>query len=168
MRVDDATLIERAREGSADALSALYRRYWPLERGNWSATPGDNPGFGEFVFASMRTSYRAVWRGARSSAATVAVRPAVILRYRGNGLVAMVPAASSLAGRKITFQRLVAGRWRVVRQVRMKDEETAYGRTSAAQIRPWVPRSSQLRARLTLPQARPCYVGSFSNVLTID
>jgi RNA polymerase sigma-70 factor (ECF subfamily) len=30
MRVDDATLIERARQGSADALSTLYRRYWPL------------------------------------------------------------------------------------------------------------------------------------------
>jgi RNA polymerase sigma-70 factor, ECF subfamily len=30
MRVDDATLIERARRGSAEALSTLYRRYWPL------------------------------------------------------------------------------------------------------------------------------------------
>jgi hypothetical protein len=50
----------------------------------------------------------------------------------------------------------------------MKDEETAYGRTSVAQTRPSVPRDSRLRATLTLPQARPCYVGSFSNVLTID
>jgi DNA-directed RNA polymerase specialized sigma24 family protein len=30
VRVDDPTLIERARHGSADALSTLYRRYWPL------------------------------------------------------------------------------------------------------------------------------------------
>jgi RNA polymerase sigma-70 factor, ECF subfamily len=30
MRLDDATLIERARGGSAEALSTLYRRYWPL------------------------------------------------------------------------------------------------------------------------------------------
>jgi hypothetical protein len=79
----------------------------------------------------------------------------------------MAPAASSLAGRKITFQRLAAGRWRVVRQVRLREEETPYGRTFAAQIRPSVPRGSQLRATLTLPQARPCYVGSFSNVLTV-
>jgi hypothetical protein len=50
----------------------------------------------------------------------------------------------------------------------MKEEETAYGRTSAAQIRPSVPRGSQLRGTLTLPQARPCYVGSFSDVLAVD
>jgi RNA polymerase sigma-70 factor, ECF subfamily len=30
MRLDDAKLIERARQGSADALSTLYRRYWPI------------------------------------------------------------------------------------------------------------------------------------------
>ena len=71
MRVDDATLIERARQGSADALSTLYRRYWPL--------------------------------------------------------------------------------W-----------------TYFARIRPSVPRGSQLRAGPTLPQARPCYVGAFSNVLTAN
>jgi hypothetical protein len=163
------------------------------EGGNWSATPravassrrsspAPRPGAAqppavraqapvpapsEFVFASMRTSYRAVWRGARSSAATVAVRPAVILRYRDNGLVAMVPAASSLAGRKITFQRLVGGRWRVVRQVPLVEDETPYGRTYVARIRPSVPRGSQLRAALTLTQARPCYLGAFSNVLAV-
>ena len=115
----------------------------------------------------MCTTYRAVWRGARSSTATVAVRPAVILRYRGNGLVAMVPAGASLAERKITFQRLVAGRWRVVRQVPLVEDETPYGRTYVAQIRPSVPRGSQLRAALTLRQARPCYLGAFSNVLAV-
>ena len=47
----------------------------------------------------------------------------------------MVPAASSLSGRKITFQRLDGGRWRVVRQVPMKEEETPYGRTYVALIR---------------------------------
>jgi hypothetical protein len=91
----------------------------------------------------------------------------VILRYRGNGLVAMVPAASSLAGRKITFQRLVDGRWRVVRQVPLVEDETPYGRTCIAQIRPAVPRGSQLRAALTLAQAGRCYIGAFSNVLSI-
>src|SRR3712207_7967898 len=30
MRIDDPTLIVRARDGAPDALSALYRRYWPL------------------------------------------------------------------------------------------------------------------------------------------
>ena len=30
MRIDDPTLIERARAGAPDAVSALYRRYWPL------------------------------------------------------------------------------------------------------------------------------------------
>jgi hypothetical protein len=163
------------------------------EHGNWSATPravassrrsapaqppwaeqppavraqAPSPTPGQFVFASMRTSYRAVWRAATSAAASVAVRPPVILRYRGKGLVAMVPAASSLAGRKITFQRLDGGRWRVVRQVRMKEEETPYGRTYVALIRPSVPRGTRLRAALTLPQARPCYVGAFSNVLAV-
>jgi hypothetical protein len=42
------------------------------------------------------------------------------------------------------------------------------GRTYTARLRPSVPRGSQMRAELTLPQARPCYVGAFSNVLTID
>ncbi len=50
----------------------------------------------------------------------------------------------------------------------LKEEETPYGRTYTARLRPSVPRGSQMRAELTLPQARPCYVGAFSNVLTID
>jgi hypothetical protein len=163
------------------------------ERGNWSATPravassrrsvpapppgaeqppavraqAPSPAPGEFVFASMRTSYRAVWRAATSAAATVAVRPPVLLRYRGGrSLEALVPAAASLEGKQITFQRLVAGRWRVVRQVRMSQAETPYGRTYVARIRPSLPRGSQVRAALTLAQARPCYVGAVSNVLT--
>jgi hypothetical protein len=131
--------------------------------------PAPSPASGEFVFASMRTAYRAVWRGARSVTVSVAVRPAVILRYRARQSVeALVPAAASLDGRKITFQRLVGARWRAVRQVGLKEEQTPYGRTYTARLRPAVPRGTQVRAALTLPQARPCYVGAFSNILTID
>ena len=41
MRIDDAALVAGARDGAPDAISALYRRYWPLAWGWAYALTGE-------------------------------------------------------------------------------------------------------------------------------
>ena len=134
--------------------------------GAWKGGPSTSTGT-DFVMPRMRTSYRAVWRGARSSAVTVAVRASVRLQYSGRGqgtLWGQVYADGfNFAGRKLAFQRLVEGRWRTVRSIVLREDRGIY----SAKLRHGLPRGTQVRAALALDQARPCYAGGFSNTLTL-
>jgi hypothetical protein len=139
------------------------------EHGAWTGTPA-SPSATDFVIPSMRTAYRATWRGARSSPATVAVRPYVRLWFDGRGrraVEARIFAHASLWGHKVTFQRLVEGRWRALKQVKLGERHTTQGPMFVASFRHGLPRGASIRAALTLAEARPCYVGGFSNVLTL-
>ncbi len=69
------------------------------ERGNWSAAPTDSTAFGDFVFAFDAHDVPGCLARRAQRVRDVAVRPAVILRYRARGaLEALVPAAASLQG----------------------------------------------------------------------
>ena len=126
--------------------------------------------WGDYTMPSLRTSYRAVWRGVQSSTVTVAVPPFVVLRFGPSRrtLAVRIPSpAASLSGHTVAFQRLVGFRWITFRTVALHEEQTAYGRTFVAQFRHSLRPGTRVRAALLLAQARPCYIGAFSNAITL-
>jgi hypothetical protein len=121
------------------------------------------------VATAVTSVYRAAWRDARSAQVTIRQRASVLLaRERsGAGFVVSVISKRSLWRKKVEVQRRVGSAWRPVRTVRLTDSVSSTGQVSAseARFRLAVPKGTQLRARLPLAEARPCYVESVSRAV---
>ena len=112
---------------------------------------------------TIQTSYLASWNGSRSSAAVVAVRPAVsFLRTATGRLATRVVAARSFAGRVVQLQRRsAAGRWVTIKRVQLN-------RRSAALFRATLPRGrSTLRIAMSVNQAGAGYLAGFSRTIVV-
>jgi hypothetical protein len=121
------------------------------------------------VATAVTSTYRASWRDARSAPVTIRQRASVTLaRSRaGSGFVVSVISKRSLWRKKVEVQRRSGGAWRPVRTVRLTDSVRSTGQVSAseARLRLPVPKGALLRARLSLAEARPCYLESVSRVV---
>jgi hypothetical protein len=127
--------------------------------GGWTTSMG--------AFAT--TTFRASWKNAVSPGVTVRKRAGVALvrKRSGPGFVVAVTAKRSFWRKRVEIQRRVGGAWRTVKTVVLADSVRSTGVVSASEatFRLAVPRGTQLRARMPLTQARPCYVESVSRVL---
>jgi hypothetical protein len=121
------------------------------------------------VATGVTSTFRAVWRDARSSPVTIRQAASVTLaRSRAErGFVVTAISRRSLWRRNAEIQRRQGGVWRTVRSVRLTDSVRSTGQVSAseARFRVSAPKGTLLRARLPLAEARPCYVESVSRVV---
>jgi hypothetical protein len=132
---------------------------------SWSASVG----------AGITALYRATADGATSETVRVEQRPGVQLtrQIRTGTFRIAVGARLSFWHRKVTLQRLDRARrvWRDVRTVTLTDSGAAAGSTfvwsSTDAFRAKLPKGTALRATFPLTQGRPCYLGGYSNVITL-
>jgi hypothetical protein len=119
--------------------------------------------------AMATTTFRARWKGAVSPGVTVRKRAGVSLvrKRSGPGFVVAVTAKRSFWRKRVEIQRRQGGSWRAARTVVLTDSVRSTGVVSASEatFRLAVPRGTQLRARVPLTEAQPCYVESVSRVL---
>lgn len=151
---DDVVVVE-----SKDCGSSFFRTFvelHPNPGGGWTTPAG----------TGITSTFRAAWRGARSAEVTIRQRANVSLERRrsGSGYLVAVSARRSFWRKRVEIQRREAGGWRTVRTVVLADSVRSTGRVSSSQatFRLPVPKGTQLRARVPLAQARPCYAESFS------
>jgi hypothetical protein len=119
--------------------------------------------------AMATTTFRAGWKGAVSPGVTVRKRAGVSLvrKRSGPAFVVAVTAKRSFWRKRVEIQRRMGGSWRAVKTVVLSDSVRSTGVVSASEatFRLAVPRGTQLRARVPLAEAQPCYVESVSRVL---
>jgi hypothetical protein len=154
---DDIVRIEVRECGST--FFKTFVELHPSSGGGWSTPAG----------SAVTATYRATWRGRRSSAVTIRQRANVGLERRrsGNGFVASVTARRSFWRRQVLIQRRTRGGWETLRRLVLSDSVESSGTVSASQVtfRLAVPRGTILRALLPANQARPCYVESVSRTV---
>ena len=115
---------------------------------------------------TMNTAYQAQVGTSTSTAASVNVVPNLHLEKIGRHKFRVsVKAASSFVGKSVLFQRRKAsGRWVTVKTVTFTRAEVLGTTTmTTGTFKARVHRRSRVRARLTLTQASPCYIGARSN-----
>jgi hypothetical protein len=138
-------------------------------RGYAEAHVNAGGGWSMDVATAVTSTFRAAWRGTRSSPVIVRQRASVTLaRTRsGPGFVVAVVSKRSLWRKKVDIQRRQGGAWRILRTVRLTDSVRSTGSVSAseARFRLSVPKGALLRARLPRSEARPCYVESVSRTV---
>jgi hypothetical protein len=121
------------------------------------------------VATAVTSMYRAAWRDARSAPVTIRQRASVTLagERSGDGFVVAAISKRSLWRKRVEVQRRSGGAWRTVRTVRLADSVRSTGQVSVseARFRLSVAKGTQLRVRLPLAEARPCYVESVSRVV---
>jgi hypothetical protein len=117
----------------------------------------------------INATFRARWRGAVSRPVLVRQQPFVQIDQTGASEFEVGVGSLGLMWRKrVEIQRRTGGRWQLVRRVTLTDTHAGAGSSGVwtdADVRLSVPVGTQLRAVLTAAQARPCYLGSTSNVI---
>ncbi len=117
----------------------------------------------------MNATLRARWRGAVSRAVLVRQAPLVQLDQTSAREFEVGVGSLGLMWRKrVEIQRRAGGRWQLVRRVVLTDTHAGPGSSGVwtdADFMLSVPVGTALRAVLTSAQARPCYLGSASNVI---
>jgi hypothetical protein len=132
---------------------------------SWSASVG----------AGITANYRATADGATSEPVRVQQRPGVQLtrQIRSGTFRIAVGGRLSFWHRKVTLQRLDRAQrvWRDVRTVTLADSGAAAGSTfvwsSTDAFRAKLPKGTVVRATFPLKQGRPCYLGGYSNLITL-
>lgn len=128
--------------------------------GAWSATASP----------TMNTTYRAVWKNARSAELNETVAPALKLRrVRRGRFTASLTAAQPFTGKFVVVQRYVRTKkaWKAVKRVTLKTAKpgTAPTVVTSAGFRLRVPRGTRLRITLAQAQAGTCYAASRSGAV---
>lgn len=128
--------------------------------GAWSATASP----------AMNTTYRAVWKNARSAELNETVAPALKLRrVRRGRFTASLTAAQPFTGKFVVVQRYVRTKkaWKAVKRVTLKTAKpgTAPTVVTSAGFRLRVPRGTRLRITLAQAQAGTCYAASRSGAV---
>lgn len=114
---------------------------------------------GTFAYTTkpqLLTSYQAMWKGATSLAATVAVAP-VITFGRSNGWVSRVYAGRSMAAKSLQVQTVSEfGQWVTIKRVRLD------GRSTARFVLTLSKGVHKLRMAMSVNQAGVGYLGALS------
>ena len=162
-REDDVVSIE-AKECDETAFKEHYEVH-PNAGGGWTTQAGP----------TITTTYRAVWKGSRSTAVTVQERAWVQLSTRprtrkGFGFEVAVRSQLQFWKRHVIVQRFQRslGRWVDVKKVVLTETGAAPGSSfvwSSAEFTTAVPRGTLVRAMFPLSQAKPCYLAGYSNQL---
>lgn len=115
----------------------------------------------------IKTSLRAVWKGAASPPVTIQRVPSVYLDQRGARQFEVGIVAKGQFWRKKTlFQRKVGGRWVTLKTVVLTESGSQPGYPyvyTSAEFNAVVPKGSVVRAVLPLSQAKPCYLQGASD-----
>jgi hypothetical protein len=122
--------------------------------GAFSNPPGLPPG--------VTTSYRAHWRDVLSNVVVVRVAPRVELRRSGRHFTVVVSGHGYLRGKRITLQRLTAGRWARIRTLPIRD---TFGNGGVASGVARLASGFTVRAVLPRSQAAPCFLPGISSTV---
>jgi hypothetical protein len=122
----------------------------------------------EFFYPGITATIRASWRGSTSVPIRVRDRAFVELRQRDHEFAVSVRAQTPFGGKRVLLQRLTPRGWRTVRSAVLATAGAPPGSsyvTSTARVRGTVARGTLVRAVFPRPQARPCYLAGYSNML---
>ena len=115
------------------------------------------------AFVAATTKFRARWRGTTSNAATVRVRPAILLDLdRRRHLLVVVRGNDSFA--HATLQRRRGARWVALRTITLGRDS---GLGSAADVKLRFARPTKVRLVLTARQVGRCYLPAVSDPITV-
>ncbi|HEU0302981.1 MAG TPA: hypothetical protein VFR32_00220 [Gaiellaceae bacterium] len=162
--------------GSGRAGVDVYLESRACDEQKWELVAGphtDDAGrFAVELGASVNLLLRARADGATSNLLAIKQRPSVTLQQRPKGTFWVhVNATRPLYRRTVVLQRFDPSRrtWRAVRSARLTQTGSNPGSpfvwSRTEKFRATIPRQTLLRATLPLQQARPCYVGGYSNLL---
>jgi hypothetical protein len=142
-------------------------------------TTSNGGAFSYPIWLNVNAAVRAHWRGAVSDSVEVRRRVAVGLYQRsGKRFRVNVGAVEKFEGRRAVIERWdrARGRWILLRQVTLRGGYAPAGMWPGGfggggvgagnHVQLKVPRGVRLRARVTDAQARPCYVGGVSTIIT--
>jgi hypothetical protein len=133
-----------------------------------TATTTTGGAFSVAAKPTINTIYRVREKAATSPTVSVRVAPVVVLKkltlHRFN---VAVTAGQSLAGKTVSFQRLVRTKWVTLKKVVLKPGVVAAPPTvtSVATFRITLPTRLKLRTVLPATQAGTCYATSLSKVI---
>lgn len=146
-------LQQKCGSGSATAFAGASTRQggsWESEPVGPIARPGEDS-----------STYRARWNGRLSEPLTFRAKVPLHLAELGRGRYRVTVSTSSvqqsLNGRRIELQRLVAGRWTLVRRVKLRGRTGAFTAIVTARGR-----SQSFRVFVPARSAGPCYAATAS------
>jgi hypothetical protein len=170
------TMIVAGGVGSGRAGVDVYLETKACDEQTWELVAGphtDDAGrFTVELGGSVNRLMRARADGATSNLLAIKQRPSVTLNYRRPGTFWVhVNAMRPLWRKKVVLQRYEPGArtWRTLRSATLSETGSNPGSpyvwSRTDKFRQQVPKGTLLRASLPLTQAKPCYVGGYSNLL---
>jgi hypothetical protein len=130
-----------------------------------------NGAFTASITPALATSYQATYKGSKSPALPISVRPVLqLVRVARGSYTAKVTAGRSLKGKIILFQRYakLRKRWVQVKRVTLVTETPGTAKPTmitSASFKAKAPRRARVRLLISKLQASPCYVTAKSNVV---
>jgi hypothetical protein len=118
-----------------------------------------------YIYVGVNSVFRATWKGEASADVRVRQRPGVVLIQRTAArFEVFVNANEYVTGKSVLLQRYLRrlGRWTNVKSAVLT--ESGGGRTWT-RLQPRLPKRTLVRAVFPLPQARPCYLAGYSNLV---
>ena len=168
-RYENVSLFGRVEGGTAGSRVLIQVKQCG-QRAFWTATSADPHTDGTWstgAFVVTNSFYRARWGNATSDVVLVRKRATLTLAQAAPRRFELNVNGVRLAGKRVLIQRFNprgTGTWVRLRSLALPRGGGTWIDVSFALS---LPRGSLVRAVLPLSQARPCYVGGYSNMLRV-
>jgi len=135
-------------------------------RGLGGATTAAGGAYEAAIPVRTKTTLRAEWKDATSTAVVVNKRAFISLTKEEDGFrVAVSSETGSVDGKRATVERLTPSCWRKLQTVVLKSDDGYVQYGEKKKLRFNVPKGTTIRAVLPRPQAGACYLAGYSRLV---